>query len=103
MPLVVEQDVAPDPGHIRVLGTDRVVFEAQGVTDLIEELFGSWFHLASPNLTSFDFCPIMPGERGHHGHSAESVLGAIAIIPEDFRKCNPLGKFRRIPSKTPKW
>jgi hypothetical protein len=50
MPFVVEQDKTPDPVHIRVLGTDGVVFAVQGVTDLIEELFGSWFHLASSGV-----------------------------------------------------
>jgi hypothetical protein len=33
---VVEEDVASDPVHVRVLGADGIVFEAQRITDLIE-------------------------------------------------------------------
>ena len=52
VPFIVEQDVAPDPVHVRVFGADGVVLEAQGISDtstklstgLIEKLFGCRFH-----------------------------------------------------------
>ncbi len=32
--LLVEQDIASDPIHVSVFGTDGVVFEADGIADL---------------------------------------------------------------------
>ena len=42
---MVEQDVAPDPADVGLFGADRVVFEADGVADLVEEFFGAFVHL----------------------------------------------------------
>jgi len=44
MALVVEQDGAADPVQVGVLSTEREVFEADGISDLVEEFLGSWFH-----------------------------------------------------------
>jgi len=40
MALAVEENEAPDPIHVGLLGTERVVFAADGVTNLVKELAG---------------------------------------------------------------
>jgi hypothetical protein len=35
----MEEDVAPDPKDVGVFGTRGVVFDAEGITVLIEEFF----------------------------------------------------------------
>ena len=39
--LVVEENVAPDPVYVRFLGAGGIMFDADGVADLIEEFFPS--------------------------------------------------------------
>ena len=41
----MEQNVALDPGDVGGFGADGVMLEADGVTDLVQELFGAGFHL----------------------------------------------------------
>jgi hypothetical protein len=41
MTLVVEEDVAPDPIYISMLGTEGVVLGSEGVPHLVEELSGA--------------------------------------------------------------
>jgi hypothetical protein len=69
MALVMEQDIACDPADVGLLRTDRVVLEADRITDLVEQPFGTWrillmrFHSASWALTGEDMRRIM-GSRG---------------------------------------
>jgi hypothetical protein len=41
---VVKQDVARDPAYVGLFGALGIVFQAQGVADLSEQLLGCWFH-----------------------------------------------------------
>ena len=41
---IVEQDVALDPGDVGLFGTDGLVFEPDGLSDLVEEFLGPSLH-----------------------------------------------------------
>ena len=47
VPSIVKEDVASHPVHVGFLGTNRIMFQANGVADLVEAfLLGRGFHLA---------------------------------------------------------
>lgn len=48
MSLVVEQNIALDPGDVGFLCAQGVVLAPHSVTDLIQQLLGALFHLCPP-------------------------------------------------------
>jgi acyl-[acyl carrier protein]--UDP-N-acetylglucosamine O-acyltransferase len=44
MPFIVKKDVAANPLHINFLGAVRIMFDTNGITHLVKELFRTVFH-----------------------------------------------------------
>ena len=44
MLFIVEQDIALDPGDVGLFGANGVVFEPDGLSDLVEEFLGPLVH-----------------------------------------------------------
>ena len=44
MAVVVEENEAPDPVQVAILGAEGIVPEAYGVADLVEEALRLWIH-----------------------------------------------------------
>jgi hypothetical protein len=50
MPFIVKKDVAANPLHISFFGAGRVMLDANGIADLVKELFGRRLHRLSRGL-----------------------------------------------------
>ena len=58
MPFVIERDVTPEPGKITLASVDRVGLELNSVTDLFEELLGSFFRIRGIYGIDISLCQI---------------------------------------------